>query len=157
MKEKKHKYVWKRLLKYLYNNPNMVYGFIKDIDEFERKIAEEIGLTQFDVFSPLHFLEKQEMIKIIEPTNKDKRYGEWSIELTQKGFDVALHNEKEKLSAIFNTVIIYLTSVIFLTSMFTLINELEIMGKIELFWSYIAVTVFFAILCYLYIFRPLSK
>jgi len=148
-------YIWRKVLNEIIDFAPNSWGeshkCMKDNDN--HKLAQELGITGRQLMLSIIFLEEQGLIKT-QITCQEPYSANWI--LTTKGFDVAMANKKEKLSATLSLSIIYLTSMLWLTAFFTLVNELEIVGKYSLFGGYVVVGILFVLFCYFKIFKKLK-
>jgi len=110
---------WKKVLRSIYGHGPHRYGTGKGQIKDDHPLAKDTGLKGADVDSSLIFLHEMQLIEY-EGANSLGA----SIALTEKGFNVALENEKIKESSLLGSAILLFTAMAAMTAAFSFVHEI---------------------------------
>ncbi len=105
---------WKRVLREIYDYAPNKYGQGKQSYGEGHPLVKCLKITPYELRLIMAFLEDQRLIEYEKPENN------W-INLTSKGFDVALQNQNQKMTLITNRILAFLTAVIAISAIVNVI------------------------------------
>jgi len=129
---------WKEILNEIYNSLPSQYGRgTKGIDD-NHPLAKKLKISGFELEQCLMFLSDQKLIYYKE--------NNW-IGLTEKGFNIALENEKHKSNLQLQLTITVFTAFLVITNMFNFFLSLKIYDSYMLLYTYtlLLLVVFFIV------------
>lgn len=135
---------WKAVLNEVYRLSPHGYGIGKEGLTDTHPLAKKLKVSGQEIMLSLSFLESNGLIK----------YGDHNwIELTDKGFGVALENEKSGNNARLQAMAIFVSLILAATAIFSFVNSTHLIEPLILLVAY-QVTL---VVMYLYAFRIFSR
>jgi hypothetical protein len=126
--------IWKAVLNEIYKSqPEWEYygrgvGYIDD----NHPLAKKLKISGKELQSTFSFLEEQKLIKYDEHN---------FVSLTEKGFNVALENEKHRMNIYLQLVMSYFTSILVVTTIYQFFVSLQMYNPYILLSIYIMILV----------------
>ncbi|MGE0792672.1 MAG: hypothetical protein AB7V77_00665 [Candidatus Woesearchaeota archaeon] len=147
---------WKKVLLKLYDSAPNYYGESdkEPWNSNKHPLAKNLKISGYELCVSIIFLKDQKLVfeweKIFDKTVKNKSI---KLELTEKGFNVAMDLEKHKDTEIFNVALFFLTLMLVLSSIISVMFSTDNAGII------VFITIVYSVLflVFMFILTYLSK